>query len=145
MSTDLLAWAWNVPDLSPSARLVLLVIADTCDHAGYSPADREHLAMRTVQSPEIIQRRLREMEEAGLIVGLGKGIRLLATKRAVETVLPDPDRRALRDQRVMQEMERRRLERVEHTAEVRAAVAKRAEETIRALGGIAPKSKRRRP
>lgn len=145
MSTDLLAWAWNVPGLSPSGRLVLMVLADTCDHAGYSPADREYLAVRTTQSPEIVQRRLSELEEAGHIVGLGKGVRLLADERAALAPLPDPDRRALHDQRVMQEMERRRLERVEHTEDERAAVAKRAEETIRALGGIAPKAKRRRP
>ncbi|MBS9475541.1 helix-turn-helix domain-containing protein [Ancylobacter radicis] len=139
MSAELISWAWDVPALQPSARLVLLALADISDHVAYSPADPEYLAARTMQSEDVVQRRLREMEDAGLLSRVGKGVRLITgERRRFQESSPNDGRRALYDERITREMEARRHERVVHTEDERKRVVQRAQEVIRSLGGITP-------
>ncbi|MCW2315297.1 hypothetical protein M2322_000831 [Rhodoblastus acidophilus] len=67
MSINAMAWAKTQVTGSPAAKLLLLVLCDYANQKGVCFAKQETLASVTEQSVDTIQRRLRDLEKAGLI------------------------------------------------------------------------------
>ena len=66
MSIRALNWAFDV-DLEPSAKIVLLSLADHADDTGQCWPSQQTLAKKTSQSVDSVQRRLKELERLGFI------------------------------------------------------------------------------
>lgn len=67
MSTDALHWAWKQKTGSPSALVILVRLADFANQDAEAYPSIDLLAEHTEQSPQTVRRRLRELEELGLI------------------------------------------------------------------------------
>ena len=68
MSINAMNWAMNQRTGSPSAQCVLYVIADMATTEGTAFPSINYLADRTEQSADTVRRRLRDLEENGLLV-----------------------------------------------------------------------------
>ena len=67
MSVQAITWALSVQTGSPSAKCVLVAIANYADERGICWPSQELLAFQTDQSVDSIQRRLKELEKMGLL------------------------------------------------------------------------------
>lgn len=67
MSCEASSWAFACSGISPAAKLVLLTFANVADPAGCSAPSRRYLAQGALLEADAIERRLRELEAAGLI------------------------------------------------------------------------------
>ncbi|WP_158008146.1 helix-turn-helix domain-containing protein [Methyloceanibacter superfactus] len=67
MSIPALAWARGVKTGSTSAKCVLFVLANYADPTGKCWPSQDLIAREAEQSTDTVQRRLRDLEEAGLI------------------------------------------------------------------------------
>jgi len=134
VSIEHLAWGLKVPELSASARMVLLVLADAANASGYAEVTSDLLQSRSCQSHEIVTRRLRELADAGLISQVGNGWRVVLPDAPRPSIVETAEERRLRDARIMTEMEERRASRREHSAEERERVRALADQTMRQLG-----------
>jgi hypothetical protein len=68
MSVQAIAWALSVKTKSPSAKLVLVTIANYCDESGFCWPSQELIARQSEQSIDSVQRRLQELVKAGFIL-----------------------------------------------------------------------------
>lgn len=79
MSVQAIAWALSVSTGTPSAKCVLLALANYADEHGVCWPSQERIARETEQSIKSIQRRIADLEAAGLLArksvcnGLGRG------------------------------------------------------------------------
>lgn len=60
-------WAWNRKGGSPSAKIILMCLADFANQDAECFPSIAHLAEKTEQSPNTVRRRLQELEDDGLI------------------------------------------------------------------------------
>lgn len=67
MSVQAMAWAFDMQMESPSAKLVLLALANFADEEGKCWPSQERLAAMSSQSVDSVQRRLKELVELGFI------------------------------------------------------------------------------
>ena len=67
MSIKALTWAFDQTTGSPSAKVILLCLADFADENGVSYPRQATIAARTEQSVDTIQRRLKDLEARGLV------------------------------------------------------------------------------
>lgn len=67
MSVRASDWAWKQSTPSPSARLVLLALADHCDEDGFTYPTIKYLSTMCQLSPRSIQLHLTALQSAGLI------------------------------------------------------------------------------
>lgn len=67
MSVRAMTWAFDVELDSPSAKLVLLALADHADEFGKCWPSQETLARKTSQSIDSVQRRLKELVSLGFL------------------------------------------------------------------------------
>lgn len=68
MSVQAISWALTVKTGSPSAKVVLLAIANYADASGVCWPSQELIADQTEQSIDSVQRRIKELEDLGLLV-----------------------------------------------------------------------------
>ncbi len=137
MAIEHLAWGLRLPDLSPSARMVLLVLCDAANASGYAEVPSDYVQRRSCQSAGVVAGRLRELEEAGLIAPVASGwqIRHSAAGGPLPQGSDLSEQRRERDRRIFAEMEERRPKREPPSEEECRRVAQLAEETKRALSG----------
>ena len=67
MSVQAISWALNAKTGSPSAKVVLLAIANYADASGVCWPSQDLIADQTEQSIDSVQRRIKELEDRGLI------------------------------------------------------------------------------
>jgi len=65
-------WAIESDDLSPNAKLVLILLANYADEFGESYPSQEILAQRTKQSTDSVQRRIADLIAAGLLFKIAR-------------------------------------------------------------------------
>lgn len=68
MSVQAIAWALSVKTKSPSAKLVLVTIANYADEKGLCWPSQALIARQSEQSIDSVQRRLQELMAAGLLI-----------------------------------------------------------------------------
>jgi len=67
MSVQAISWALNMKAGSPSAKVVLLAIANYADASGICWPSQDLIADQTEQSIDSVQRRIKELEDLGLL------------------------------------------------------------------------------
>lgn len=67
MSVEAMTWAFSQQTGSPSAKLVLLVLADYADERGSCWPSQRKIAAKSEQSIDSVQRRLIELQKQDLI------------------------------------------------------------------------------
>lgn len=67
MSVEAIAWALKIKAGSPSAKVVLLCLANYADRKGRCWPSQASLAVQTEQSVDTVQRRLAELEDLGIL------------------------------------------------------------------------------
>lgn len=67
MSVEAIAWALSVRTGNPSAKFVLVALANYADQTGICWPSQKLLAEQTEQSVDTVQRRLSELVEVGLV------------------------------------------------------------------------------
>jgi pyocin large subunit-like protein len=67
MSVQAISWALSVETGSPSAKLVLITIANYADEHGICWPSQELIARQTEQSIDSVQRRIRDLEKSGFL------------------------------------------------------------------------------
>lgn len=72
MSINHMQWAWLAPRLTPSERLVMLAVAEMTDHDGVADISTRQLVEKTKLAPRTVQRGLKSLERAALIINRGQ-------------------------------------------------------------------------
>lgn len=67
MSVQAISWALSVETGNPSAKLVLITIANYADEYGVCWPSQDLIACQTEQSVDSVQRRIRELEKGGFL------------------------------------------------------------------------------
>ena len=67
MSIEALNWAWNIPDVSPTQKLVLVALANYCDERGRCWPSIRTVAAKTCLARRTIIRAIETLGKAGLV------------------------------------------------------------------------------